>query len=107
MLILGVTFKENCPDHRNTKVVDLANELLKYLDEVDLHDPWVDSNLFEGQYNLKVFSELPNKAYDVIILAVSHDIFKDLDLKKLIKEKNTVVYDIKGFFQSKNVTERL
>ena len=107
VLILGVTFKENCPDHRNTKVVDLANELLKYLDEVDLHDPWVDSNLFEGQYNLKVFSELPNKAYDVIILAVSHDIFKDLDLKKLIKEKNTVVYDIKGFFQSKNVTERL
>ena len=82
VLILGVTFKENCPDYRNTKVVDVIMGLENESIQVDLYDPWVDVELFEKEYNLKVFSEKPIKKYDAIVLAVSHDVFKELDLKK-------------------------
>lgn len=107
ILILGVTFKENCPDYRNTKVVDvikgLENESLK----VDLYDPWVDVELFEKEYAIKVFNQKPMKKYDAIVLAVSHNVFKELDLINFYKDENTIVYDIKSFYNKEQVTERL
>ena len=107
VLILGVTFKENCPDYRNTKVVDVIKRLKKESLQVDLYDPWVDVESFEKEYNLKVINEKPIKKYDAIILAVSHYVFKELDLVKFYKDENTVVYDIKSFYDKKLVTERL
>ena len=107
VLILGVTFKENCPDYRNTKVVDVIMGLKNESIQVDLYDPWVDVELFEKEYNLKVFSEKPIKKYDAIVLAVSHNVFKELDLKKFYKDENTIVYDVKSFYDKEKVTERL
>lgn len=107
VLFLGVTFKENCPDFRNTKVVDVIKGLENESIQVDLYDPWVDVELFEMEYNLKVFSEKPMNKYDAIVLAVSHNVFKEFDLKKFYKDENTIVYDIKSFYDKEQVTERL
>ena len=106
-MFLGVTFKENCPDYRNTKVVDVIMGLENESIQVDLYDPWVDAELFEKEYNLKIFSEKPIKKYDAIVLAVSHNVFKELDLKKFYKDENTIVYDVKSFYDKEKVTERL
>ena len=75
--------------------------------QVNLYDPWVDTELFEKEYGLKVSSNLTKQAYDAIVLAVSHDEFKNLDLEKLSKDNDTFVYDIKSFFDKGKVTERL
>ena len=107
VLILGVTFKENCPDYRNTKVVDMALELEKESLQVDLYDPWVEAVLFNKEYDLKVVSEIPKKEYDAIVLAVSHDLFEELDIQKLKKNNETFVYDIKSFYDKEKVNERL
>lgn len=107
VLILGVTFKENCPDYRNTKVVDVVKGLEHESLKVDLYDPWVDVELFEKEYDLKVSNEKPLKKYDAVILAVSHNLFKDLDLVKFYKDENTIIYDIKSFYDKEQVTERL
>tara|TARA_B100000579_G_C22838610_1_gene860207 strand:- start:1584 stop:2852 length:1269 start_codon:yes stop_codon:yes gene_type:complete len=107
VLVLGVTFKENCPDYRNTKVVDLVNRLKYNLLEVDIYDPWVDRNSFYEDYNLKVNNELPNKVFDAVILAVSHDLFKKIEIDKILIGSNSIIYDIKGFFNKESVTKRL
>ena len=102
ILILGSTFKENCPDFRNTKVVDIISNLkLKNLN-VDVFDPWVDKIDFEKEYNQEVFSEIPQKKYNAIILAVAHDTFKEIDLNDLMLDSNTIIYDIKSFTQKFN-----
>ena len=107
VLILGATFKENCPDFRNTKVVDMIYGLEKESLRVDVYDPWVEIDLFEKEYGIRIYDQTPTKQYDAIILAVSHDSFKGLDLKKFKKDKKTVIYDVKSFFDKDEVTERL
>jgi UDP-N-acetyl-D-glucosamine/UDP-N-acetyl-D-galactosamine dehydrogenase len=107
VLVLGVTFKENCPDYRNTKVVDLVNRLKDNLLEIDIYDPWVDRNSFYEDYNLKVNNELPNKLFDAVILAVSHDLFKKIEFDKILISTNSIIYDIKSFFDKESVTKRL
>ena len=106
-LVLGVTFKENCPDYRNTKVVDLINKLNENLSEVDVYDPWVNSSSFYEDYGLKVLNKIPDKIYNTLILAVAHDSFKNIDINKIIYDSTSVVYDIKGFLDKKIVTKRL
>ena len=107
ILILGSTFKENCPDFRNTKVIDIISNLkLKNLN-VDVFDPWVDKIDFEKEYNQKIFSEIPQKKYNAIILAVAHDTFKKIDLNDLMLDSNTVIYDIKSFYSKNLITKRL
>ena len=106
-LVLGVTFKENCPDFRNTKVVDLIKGLKKNKIRIDLFDPWVDTQLFYREYGYKVFNELKEKKYDVIILAVSHSIFNKVNFKNLSKDSNTIIYDIKSFLLKSQITDRL
>lgn len=105
ILVLGITFKENCPDIRNSKVVDVIHELQSYGTLVDVYDPQADASEVEHEYKLKLVTKL-DKKYNAIVLAVSHDDFKTLDWNKIRNEK-TVVYDVKGFLDKSIVTARL
>ncbi|UNY98389.1 nucleotide sugar dehydrogenase [Zhouia spongiae] len=95
ILVLGITFKENCPDVRNTRVVDVIRELLSYNTAVTVYDPIADAEAVKHEYGLTITNSLPPGTYDGILLAVSHQEFNDLDVEELIKE-NGVVYDVKG-----------
>ncbi|MGI6341492.1 MAG: nucleotide sugar dehydrogenase [Bacteroidales bacterium] len=106
ILVLGFTFKENCPDVRNTKVVDIVNSLKEYNAQVTVHDPWVNSEVAKHEYGVEVLNKLPKKKFDAIILAVAHNEFKDLNLSK-ITNGNKVVYDVKGMLNNRNVDGRL
>lgn len=108
-LILGLTFKENCPDIRNSRVIDIVSELREYQIEVDVYDPWADTIEVEREYGIRMISaekikQLEN--FDAVILAVAHDQFKELDLKDLCKGKH-VVFDVKGVLPVGCADERL
>ena len=98
ILILGFTFKENCPDVRNTRVVDIVQTLQDYNAEVIVHDPWANPDVARREYGVKIESELPQEKFDAVILAVAHDQFKEIDLDAL-KNGHTVIYDVKGILQ--------
>lgn len=106
ILILGVTFKENCPDIRNTKVVDIYSTLKEYTDDITIYDPWANPTYVEHEYGVKVTNELPQYKYDALILAVAHDYFSKLDILSLLKEHH-VVYDVKGYLDRSIVDGRL
>ena len=95
ILILGITFKENCPDFRNTKVIDLINELIDYSTIVKVYDPWVDLQKVKQEFSIDVFNDLPHDDFDIIIHAVSHVEFKKIDFNSF-KKKNTLIFDVKG-----------
>ncbi len=99
-LILGITFKENCPDVRNTKTVDLINELKSYGMQLDIYDPWVPTNEVMKKYNLEVTQNLPSKKYDAVILAVPHANFSKININLLLTD-NGIIYDIKSFLKQK------
>lgn len=105
ILVLGITFKENCPDIRNSKVVDVVQELKSYGTEVDIYDPQADAAEVEHEYGFKLVQEL-DKKYNAIVMAVSHDDFKNIDWSK-IRDTKTVVYDVKGHLDKSFVTARL
>jgi len=107
VLILGITFKENCPDIRNTKVVDTVEELRQYGAEVEIYDPWANPEEVRHEYGLLSLSALNGNHYEAVILAVAHDQFKTLDIRKLGSCKNCVVYDIKGVLPYEVVDGRL
>ena len=98
-LILGFTFKENCPDTRNTKVIDVVSELSDFGLDLTVYDPWADPNLVFKEYGFKNVKEEPNSKFDSIILCVAHEQFSKIDFKKITK-KNSVIYDVKGFIKS-------
>ncbi len=104
-LVLGITFKENCPDIRNSKVIDVIHELESYGIEVDTYDPQADNEEVQHEYNVNLVDE-PANDYNAIILAVSHNEFKGFDLSKHLNS-NGVTYDIKGFFEKGLVDKRL
>lgn len=106
ILILGFTFKENCPDVRNTKVVDIVKALEEYNADVAVYDPWADPQVTRKEYGLEVKTTLPEGKYDAIVLAVAHDQFSGLDTGKLTREK-CVVFDVKGFLDKAKVDGRL
>ena len=95
ILILGITFKENCPDVRNTKIVDVVNALKEYHVNITIYDPWANPADVLHEYNLVTTTELPDAKYDAVVLGVSHKEFLELDLEKVRKE-NSVLYDVKG-----------
>jgi UDP-N-acetyl-D-galactosamine dehydrogenase len=105
VLVLGVTFKEDCPDIRNSRVVDVIHELRSFGTNVDIYDPHADGAEVKHEYGLHTISS-PQKKYDAVVLAVGHKEFRDLDWKK-IKHDKTVVYDVKGFLDQSIVTARL
>jgi len=106
ILILGVTFKENCPDIRNSKVADVYNELREFGLEVDAYDYEADSVEVNEEYGIDLLDEIKEK-YDGILLAVSHDKFSMINIESLKKDSNSVVYDLKGFLPRSLVNSRL
>lgn len=110
ILILGFTFKENCPDIRNTKIVDIYSTLKEYTDNITVFDPWADKEKTEAEYGVKLSkNQLTDFAeeFDAVILAVSHTEFLTIDPRKFLRLKNGVVYDVKGLFDKKFIDGRL
>jgi UDP-N-acetyl-D-glucosamine/UDP-N-acetyl-D-galactosamine dehydrogenase len=107
ILLLGITFKENCPDVRNTKVVDIVHTLKDYDTDIVIFDPWANPVEVKHEYGLDCVNELGDICdYDAVILAVAHDKFKSLDIQKLCKNNN-VIYDVKGVLAKDAVDGRL
>jgi UDP-N-acetyl-D-galactosamine dehydrogenase len=106
VLILGVTFKENCPDVRNTKVIDIYNELKQFKLNVDIYDPWADPTEVKHEYDLDLLPNLNGKKYDAVILAVAHDNFSKINFEEL-QANNTVIFDTKSFLERSLVDARL
>ena len=107
ILLLGVTFKENCPDIRNSKVVDVYNELKQFGINVHAYDPHVEKEEVKNEYDLELIEHLELGLYDSIILAVSHKEFLEINFENLKKNKNSVIYDIKSFLPKDLVDGRL
>lgn len=105
-LILGITFKENCPDVRNTKVVDIYNELVQFGINVDVYDPWADPAEVKLEYGINILSTLSDKKYDSVIVAVAHHEFLEIDFKKY-KANNAVIFDTKACIDRTLVDGRL
>lgn len=95
ILILGITFKENCPDVRNTKVVDIIRALREYNVNVTIYDPWANPGAVKREYGLDIETELPANRYEAIVLAMAHEKFRDIRIGEL-KAENAVVYDVKN-----------
>jgi UDP-N-acetyl-D-galactosamine dehydrogenase len=95
LLMLGITFKENCPDVRNTKIVDVIRALADYGIEVSIYDPLANPSEVKHEYNLITTNTLPNQKFDAIVLGVAHKEFLNLNLD-VFKNENSIVYDVKG-----------
>ena len=107
ILLLGITFKENCPDIRNTKVVDIYTTLNEYTNNITVYDPQANANEVKHEYNVDIVNELPCEAkYDAVVLAVAHKEFAELDVKSLTVE-NGVIYDVKGILPKEIIDGRL
>lgn len=107
ILILGFTFKENCPDIRNTKVIDIVRRLEFFKADIVIHDPWVNAERAKHEYGVICQNgESKHKKYDAIVLAVAHNAFTDIDLNPMMKD-NTIVYDLKSALPDEMVSARL
>jgi len=100
ILNLGITFKENCPDVRNTKAVDVINNLRSYGAIITTYDPWASQEEVDHEYGLHTTKELPNSKFDAIVLTVAHKEFSNMDLKSMLKPDG-VIYDVKGILQGR------
>ena len=111
ILILGITFKENCPDVRNTKVVDIYQTLLEYSNNIKVYDPWANPEIVKKHYNIHIqqdLTQVEDTKYDAVILAVSHKEFLNMDIRSLLKNKEKgVVYDVKGVLPTDIIDARL
>jgi UDP-N-acetyl-D-galactosamine dehydrogenase len=105
VLLLGFTFKEDCPDVRNTRVIDIYNELVNFDIKVDLYDPWVDSKEVKHEYGIDVVVDLPVGPFAAVILAVAHKEFLSLDIRSFAP--NGIVYDVKGILPKEIIDSRL
>lgn len=106
ILVLGITFKEDCPDVRNTKVIDIIRTLKEYDLQIDIYDPWASAAEVKKEYGLDIMTEFPIQRYDAAILAVSHRQFKEMPIRSLCKD-NGVLYDVKGILSPDEVDGRL
>ena len=106
ILILGFTFKENCPDVRNTKVIDIYRGLEEYNTNIVVYDPWANSEIAQKEYGITVFNHLYEGKFDAVVLAVAHEQFKNIDLSSLLCSSK-VVFDVKGFLDKNIVDGRL
>ena len=106
VLILGVTFKENCPDIRNTKVIDIYHTLSEYTSNITVYDPWANPERVRKEYQVEVQNTLPEEKYDAVILCVAHDEFMKLDVRSLTRDGG-VVYDVKGVLDKSVIDARL
>ena len=106
VLILGITFKENCPDIRNTKILDVYNELISYGINIDVFDSVANKDEVKKELAINLISDYSKKKYAAIILAVAHDDFKAIDFTQLHSD-STVVFDVKSFIETKYIDGRL
>ena len=106
ILLLGITFKENCPDIRNTKVVDIFSTLREFTPHITVCDPWANADNVKKAYGIELVKEVPEEKYDAVVLCVAHDAFSALDLKALVKEPG-VIYDVKSILPREMVDGRL
>ncbi|MBQ4441483.1 MAG: nucleotide sugar dehydrogenase [Bacteroidales bacterium] len=109
ILILGITFKENCPDIRNTKVVDIYHTLAEYTPDITIYDPWADGEKVQEEYGIEIQnskSKIQSTQYDAIVLAVAHKEFLEMDVTSLVR-KGGVIYDVKGVLPREIVDARL
>lgn len=107
ILILGFTFKENCPDIRNTKVADIFHTLTEYTSNIIVCDPYADVDKVKSIYGISLRKEIPSEKFDAIVLAVAHDEFKKITVSSLKKNPDSVVYDVKGIWKREDVDGRL
>jgi UDP-N-acetyl-D-mannosaminuronate dehydrogenase len=110
ILLLGFSFKENCPDIRNTKVADIYTTLSEYTKGITIYDPICDKNEVEQTYKIKIQNQGPESLtglFDAVVLCVAHDAFKSLGIRNFLNSKNGVVYDVKGFLDKKDIDGRL
>ena len=109
VLIMGFTFKENCPDIRNTRVIDVYQNFKNLGCNVDVYDPWLDALEVQKEYNIEVVDELEKNKYDVIIMAVAHEKFKKFSLLNLkaFAKKSYVLFDVKYLLGKDQVDGRL
>lgn len=109
ILVLGFTFKADCPDVRNTKIIDIINELSSFSINVDIYDPWANAAVVEQEYSVKLIDELKQGHYDGIVLAVDHTEFKQMGIEKVraLGKSNHVVYDVKYLFNPEDADIRL
>jgi len=109
ILIMGLTFKEDCPDIRNSRVVEMAKGLEEYQANVDIYDPWVEPKNAEQEYGLEILSNPEPKQYDTVIIAVAHECFKEMGVQKIrgLCKKNHVIFDVKYLFPLTENLERL
>lgn len=105
VLILGFTFKEDCPDVRNTRVIDIYQELKNFDLQIDVYDPWTEPEVVMKEYGITVLNELPKQEYSSVILAVAHKVFSNLDIRSFVN--NGVVFDVKGVLPKAQVDARL
>lgn len=106
ILLLGITFKENCPDIRNSKAIDIYKELTNHSTIVDVYDNWANVEEVKKEFGVSLTDSLDDKKYDAIILAVAHNEFLSIDFSK-IKKNTTIVYDVKGVLDKKDIDKRL
>lgn len=106
ILLLGFTFKENCPDVRNTKVIDIYRTLQEYNVNITVYDPWANPAIAKREYSIDIVNELPTAKFDSAIMAVAHNEFSELNIDSLLKERH-VIYDVKGFMTKALVDGRL
>ena len=107
ILLLGVTFKENCPDIRNTKIVDIYSTLSEYTNNITIYDPWANPAEVKHEYNIDITNNLaPSQKYDAVILGVAHKEFLSLDIKSMLND-TAVVYDVKGILDRNIIDGRL
>lgn len=106
IVILGFTFKENCPDVRNTKVVDIYRSLQEYNVNITVYDPWANPAVAKHEYGIDITNELPAGTYDAAILAVAHEKFRGLDVESLLNNRH-IIYDVKGFLNRTQIDGRL
>lgn len=110
VLILGFTFKENCPDVRNTKIVDIYHTLEEYTKNITVYDPWANADKVEHEYGVQLTSsslESLKGKFNAVILAVAHKEFVSLDIRSFLKNENGVVYDVKGILDREMIDGRL
>jgi UDP-N-acetyl-D-galactosamine dehydrogenase len=106
ILLLGITFKENCPDIRNTKIVDIYHTLEEYTRNITVFDPWANPDAVAHEYGIQITNTLPSEKFDAVILGVAHNQFLNIDIKSLIRDGG-VIYDVKGILPRDIIDARL
>lgn len=110
ILLLGITFKENCPDIRNTKMIDVYHSLEEFTSNITVYDPWANVAEVKTYLNIDIFNkniESLKGSFDAVILGVAHNEFRKIDIRSLLCRKNGVVYDVKGVLPKEKIDARL